>query len=264
MGLSTPCHLLMRSPKASFKGRFNLGKSSNQLRVQLDNKNQTSNLKNSLPALVVWFSGDIFNFCVHVTWKLTLKIILNGVFQKSVGWWQHQWKKFGVANKISLRNYPHFTYTFWCAWLNKKKKKAYWFVTTVTYHINCSTEILLKMNCLTLFYKESARTHCEGSCYIDFSFSAKVIIATFTRKLWGPVIKSKLRLVRINEQRTCGDEATSIDLCYNSSLPFNSAILGEAQQLPAARHRHTDTEPNLYWDKFSVWKPARRYWTDFL
>ena len=146
----------------------------------------------------------------------------------------------------------------------KKKKKAYWFVTTVTYHINCSTEILLKMNCLTLFYKESARTHCEGSCYIDFSFSAKVIIATFTRKLWGPVIKSKLRLVRINEQRTCGDEATSIDLCYNSSLPFNSAILGETQQLPAARHRHTDTEPNLYWDKFSVWKPARRYWTDFL
>lgn len=35
MGLSTPCHLFMSGlndgPKASFKGRFNLGKSSKQL-----------------------------------------------------------------------------------------------------------------------------------------------------------------------------------------------------------------------------------------
>lgn len=121
------------------------------------------------------------------------------------------------------------------------QKRGLLIVTTVTYHINGSNEILLSMNCLTPFYKESARSRSEGSCYTDFSSFAKVAVATFTSKLGGPAIKSKLRLVKINEQSAFGDEVTSTDLYCNFSLySLIRQYLGkQSSSLYAYTHRAT-------------------------
>lgn len=141
------------------------------------------------------------------------------------------------------------------------QKRGLLIVTTVTYHINGSNEILLSMNCLTPFYKESALFRSEGSYYTDFSSFAKVAVATFTSKPGGPAIKSKLRLVKINEQSTFGDEVTSTDLYCNFSL--YSLIRQNLGKQSSSLYPYIHTQPNFYWDKFSVRKPAHKL-PDFL